>query len=124
MKQAKKQKQVVEVEEMVTQDGFVIAKVTREANQLLTAFTHYQENTAPHYDKIKALTKKLMTDFDTVSTTLFQLADSYKNLFDVTDNIIEEHQQRDFSKVNETYLRMSNVMTDWGNTMTDQIEKI
>lgn len=30
---------------MVTSDGFVIAKVTKEANQLISAFTYYQENT-------------------------------------------------------------------------------
>ncbi len=109
---------------MTTLDGFVISKVTKQASELISAFADYCPESSPHYDRVKVLTKKLMSDFDGLSSTLFHLADTYKGLFDCTENIVTKHQANDFSKLNESYLRLSNLMTDWGNTVTSQIQVV
>lgn len=123
-KQAKKQKQFMEVDDLATLDGFVISKVTKQAGDLISAFSDYCPESAPYYDRVKLLTKKLMSDFDGLSSTLFHLADTYKGLFDCTDSIVNKHNANDFSKLNESYLRLSNLMTDWGNTVTSQIQLV
>ena len=64
--------------------------------------------------RLKKINKKLLLDFDVVSSTLFEMSDIYTELYDSFKNFNHSVGKNEKTKLEEIILTIQNSVVNWG----------
>ncbi|CAK72978.1 unnamed protein product (macronuclear) [Paramecium tetraurelia] len=113
---------VTKLEQIISIDGKIQLEINDNLNTYNLEATQLVNSVDICYKKLRKDSKQLLLDFDQLSNTIFNMGSTCAELYQLSNKFNQSISQGKISQLDILYISMNNMLVQWGNNLTSQIQ--